>query len=109
MLPVPDLFERHYILLLTVVFFVETTPDDLWHSLAHHQDTREITTSETILSIHHIHCDCLQNTLPFFHFQNSIFNSSRLTAGTEINIESRQRESYFVSVTPSGRAPPALT
>lgn len=109
MIPVPDLFKRLYILLLAVVFFVETTPDDLWHSFAHHQDTRELASTETVLSVHHIHCDCLQNTLPVFHFQNSIFISSGQTTTSEIIIASVQSESYSVSVAPSGRAPPSLT
>jgi hypothetical protein len=51
---------------LLLVFFIETTPDSLWHLLAHHEDTHEVYSSETAVNVKHIHCDALQLSLPVF-------------------------------------------
>jgi hypothetical protein len=102
-------FRKILSLVLLVVFFIETTPDDLWHVIAAHEDTRDISSAETILSTHHIHCDCLKNSLPAFHFQSADFITGSVYVVNEICCRILQHGNHTFDFPPSGRAPPLLT
>src|SRR4026207_394392 len=103
-----QLLKKIFAVALLLVFFVETTPDALWHLFADHHDTHEVYSSEPAVSVKHIHCDALQLSLPVFSagetvivpvFSIKVADFLAAIPGTS-----------FISpvIFFSGRAPPAL-
>jgi hypothetical protein len=104
----PGFIRRLFTLLLTATFFVETTPDQLWHLFAQHEDTNHGKITETSIDLLHIHCDALLVFLHEFAFPEHPI----IREPGESPLTAFDRYSPFVPVCFSffqqGRAPPAL-
>jgi len=93
---------------LLAIFLVATTPDDLIHLLAGHHDTIDSNSATTSISIKHIHCEALQLSLPAFSQSSSFHLSSVQLPVAQVYFGIETLTLPFISLSPSGRAPPAL-
>jgi len=101
-------FRKIISLFLLAIFFVATTPDEFIHSLADHHDTVDSNSPITSVSIRHIHCEALQLSLPSFSIAPSFHFSSVQLSTTQLCFGVETLTLPFFSLSPSGRAPPAL-
>jgi hypothetical protein len=93
---------------LLLVFFIETTPDDLWHLFAHHHDTHEVYFSEPAVGIKHIHCEALQLTLPEFNKAESTDLPATIFLVASYYTIIHQPAVPIHDVAAKGRAPPGV-
>lgn len=95
-------------LALTVVFFFETTPDDLWHLLSNHHDTIDVFSAETSVAIQHIHCKALQDFLPDFAKTESASTPQIVVQEFDHCSPLLFSPQHQIEIATVGRAPPAL-